>query len=119
MNTLRLSLLAALSAAVLSAAPAAVLSPAPESSAPASLNQGPHRIEILKAIYGPATSGGVDVTYELQGRVNNGERVIFVGSGSLCADPAPGYPKSLWITYRIGNRKFHAIIDEGSNISFG
>lgn len=81
-------------------------------------NNGQGRIEILKALWGAQGYRPLDATYYLQGRVNSGERRVWVQNGSMGADPAPGIAKSLRVTYRIGSRKFTQVVAEGAILAF-
>lgn len=83
--------------------------------APSTLNQGPFRLEILKAFYGVPGGAAVDVTYALQGIVNNGVRSVPVGSYALGGgDPAPGVLKELWVKYQVGHRRVVQTAQDGT-----
>lgn len=77
-------------------------------------NNGPRRIEILRALYGAKGFRPHDATYVLQGLVNSGARSIVVGTSSMGADPAPGQAKTLHIKYRVGRRTITKVINEGA-----
>lgn len=61
------------------------------------------RLQILSAKYG-AGRQQVDVTSRLQSLVNNGRLNVQVSNGSMAVgDPAPNVPKSLFVSYSLGN----------------
>jgi hypothetical protein len=63
------------------------------------------RLQILSAKYG-AGRQQVDVTGRLQSLANNGRLNVQVNNGSMAVgDPAPNLPKSLFVSYSVGNGK--------------
>jgi len=79
---------------------------------------GNNRLQILSAKYG-AGRAQVDVTGRLQSLVNNGRLNIPVSNGAMAvSDPAPNVPKSLFVTYSVGNgARQTRTVREGSQLS--
>ncbi len=76
------------------------------------------QLQILSAKYG-AGRQQVDVTSRLQSLVNNGRVNVQVNNGSMAVgDPAPNVPKSLFVSYSVGNgKRLTRNVREGSYLS--
>jgi hypothetical protein len=70
-------------------------------------------INIIRAEYGSG-SRSRDVTEQVRSLTRDGRLDITVNNGTMATDPAPGQPKSLWVTYSVGNRGEQQIrVNEG------
>jgi hypothetical protein len=82
----------------------------------------PKDLRILKAVYGPAGSGGgsdggsADVTAKVKSLVAGGTRTIPAENELADDDPAPNIVKQLRVTYRLNNRQQSAEAGEGAEL---
>jgi len=73
-------------------------------------------VNVIRAEYGGG-SRSRDVTERLRSLTRNGRLDITVNNGTMAVDPAPGQPKSLWVSYSVGNRGEQQIrVNEGQRL---
>lgn len=77
---------------------------------------GGGRLEIVRATYG-AGNQQRDVTDFLQSLARDGRLDIPVNGASMGFDPAPGVPKSLFITFMSGGRQQQLQVNEGGRLT--
>lgn len=75
--------------------------PAPPGRPPTGGNQS--QLQIISAMYG-APGRNRDVSARLRSMIRNGRLSTVVSNANMGIDPAPGTPKTLWLTYSSGGR---------------
>ncbi|MFN7856332.1 MAG: DNAJC11 domain-containing protein [Acidovorax sp.] len=68
-------------------------------------------LEIVQAIYG-ADNRTVDMTSRLRSQVRGDRLSVRVENDLAGYDPAPGTPKTLWVTYRLNGREYRVNVRE-------
>jgi hypothetical protein len=73
-------------------------------------------LNIMTAMYG-APGRTQDVAGRLRSMVRNGRLDVTVSNNLFGTDPAPGTPKTLWITYSVNGRQRQTTVQEGNRLS--
>lgn len=73
------------------------------------------RLQIVHATYG-AYNRTIDVTSRLRSYVHGDRLSVKVSNDLAGYDPAPGVPKTMWVTYQVGGREYRVSVRESDQL---